>query len=110
MVARRSLGRARAAAGGDRSAAATRPSRARRSAADVGELDPGHAAGFRRRRRRAHPRRAGRGVLALLSEAEPVAHFRSSPRKRGSKSTRSFVLALWIPAFAGMSGFIWNAL
>ena len=37
--------------------------------ADVGQFDPGDAAGFCRRRRSAHPRRAGGGLLAIAAHA-----------------------------------------
>ena len=49
--------------------AGARRQRGGAAAADFGQFDPGHASGLCRRRRSAHARRAGGGVLGLIKEA-----------------------------------------
>ena len=65
MAAGRSLGRTRRAACGAEESGGARPQDRAAHLGHVGEFDPGDAQGADRRRRHAHTRRAGGGILTL---------------------------------------------
>src|SRR6516225_8208009 len=72
MVARRDHGRARVFARSHPRAQGARPRRGGGIAADLGQFDSGDVGGPSRRRRQPHPRRARRGVLDALKQADSV--------------------------------------